>query len=112
MTKEVHHPGDVLALQLKSVGVSATELARQLGVPANRLTQIINGKRGITGDSALRLAHWFGNKPEFWMSLQVRYDLDLAEAKAGRTIKSLPIGPTTHSHKSNNQAHAADQRTA
>lgn len=90
MTTAVHHPGEVLAQQLEAVGVSPTELARQLGVPANRITQIINGKRGITGDSALRLAHWFGNQPEFWMSLQARYDLEVAEAEAGRAINELP----------------------
>lgn len=107
MTAEAHHPGELLALQLESVGVSPTELARQLGVPANRITQIINGKRGITGDSALRLAHWFGNKPEFWMSLQARYDLELAEAEAGRAIRLLPTGPTAQSHKTNKLTQAA-----
>ena len=106
MTVEVHHPGKVLALQLESVGVSPTELARQLDVPANRITQIINGKRGITGDSALRFAHWFGNKPEFWMSLQARYDLELAEAEAEGTIRSLPTAPTARSHKTNKHAAA------
>ncbi len=107
MTAEGHHPGKVLALQLESVGVSPTELARQLDVPANRITQIINGKRGITGDSALRLAHWFGNQPEFWMSLQARYDLELAAEEAGRAIRSLPTGPTVRGHKTNRQAQAA-----
>lgn len=106
MTVEGHRPGEVLALQLESVGVSPTELARQLAVPANRITQIINGKRGITGDSALRLAHWFGNKPEFWMSLQARYDLELAEAEAGQTIRSLLTAPTARSHKTNKHAAA------
>lgn len=95
MTTAVHHPGEVLAQQLEAVGVSPTELARQLGVPANRITQIINGKRGITGDSALRLAHWFGNQPEFWMSLQARYDLEMASSEAGSEIKRLPTA-TTH----------------
>lgn len=80
---------------------SPTELARQLDVPANRITQIVNGKRGITGDSALRLAHWFGNKPQFWMSLQARYDLELAEAELGQTIRALPTGPRGRRHKTN-----------
>ncbi len=62
-------------------------------------TQIINGKRGITGDSALRLAHWFGDAPEFWMTLQARCDLELAEAESGRAIRSLPTGPTVRGHK-------------
>lgn len=68
MTDGAHHPGEVLAQQLKVVGVSPTELARQIGVPAKGITQIISGKRRISGDSALRLAHWFGNQPEFWMA--------------------------------------------
>ena len=105
MVKVVQHPGEVLATQLEAVGVLPTELARQLGVPANRITQIINGKRGITGDSALRLAHWFGNEPEFWMGLQTRYDLKLAEVEAGRAIGSLPTGPAVRGHKSNKHAH-------
>lgn len=99
MTVAVHHPGEILAQRLEAVGVSPTELARQLGVPANRITQIINGKRGITGDSALRLAHWFGDAPEFWMTLQARCDLELAEAESGRAIRSLPTGPTVRGHK-------------
>lgn len=97
VTKAVHHPGEVLAHKLEAVGVSPTELARQLHVPANRITQIINGKRGITGDSALRLAHWFGNEPEFWMNLQVRYDLEIAEAETGQEIHGLPIFTPTAS---------------
>src|SRR2546427_3151276 len=89
MTAAVHQPGEVLAQRLEAIGVSPTELARQLSVPANRITQIINGKRGITGDSALRLAHWFGDTPQFWMSLQVQSDLELAEAESGLAIRAL-----------------------
>jgi addiction module HigA family antidote len=107
MTKVAHHPGEVLAHQLEAVGVSPTELARQLRVPANRITQIINGKRAITGDSALRLAHWFGNEPEFWMSLQVHHDLQVAAAEAGRAIKSLPTRTKVRAPKTTRQAQAA-----
>lgn len=103
MTAEVHQPGEVLAQRLEAIGVSPTELARQLGVLANRITQIINGKRGITGDSALRLAHWFGDTPQFWMSLQVQSDLELAEAESGRFIRVLPTGPTARGHKVHKQ---------
>lgn len=101
MTAAAHHPGEVLAQRLEAVGVSPTELARQLGVPANRITQIINGKRGITGDSALRLAHWFGDAPQFWMNLQVQCDLELAEAESGRAIRSLPTSPIVRGNKAN-----------
>ena len=86
------HPGHVLADKLSAVGVLPTELARQLNVPANRITQIIHGKRGITGDSALRLAHWFGDPPEFWMGLQAKHELSVAPREAGRLIRSLPTG--------------------
>ncbi|WP_093339789.1 HigA family addiction module antitoxin [Variovorax sp. PDC80] len=103
MTESVHHPGEVLAHRLEAVGVSPSELARQLGVPANRITQIINGKRGITGDSALRLAHWFGDAPQFWMDLQSRCDLKLAEAASGRAIESLPTGPSVRGRKTKKQ---------
>ncbi|AUA58391.1 addiction module antidote protein, HigA family [Achromobacter spanius] len=93
MNTAVCHPGVVLAKQLEATGISPTELARQLDVPANRFTQIINGKRRITGDSALRLAHWFRTEPVFWLNLQAKYDLDLAETEAGEAISSLPRGP-------------------
>ena len=110
MAVTTHHPGEFLAQQLEAVGVLPTELARQLGVPANRITQIINGKRGITGDSALRLAHWFGDTPEFWMGLQVQCDLKLAEAGIGVVIRSLPIGPTVRDQKINKQVKTAQER--
>lgn len=87
------HPGQILAGKLASVGILPTELARQLRVPANRITQIIQGKRGITGDSALRLAHWFGDAPEFWMGLQIQHELRVASQQAGKEIRSLPRHP-------------------
>ena len=70
--------------------MSAAELARQLKVPTNRITEILNGRRSITGDTALRLGHFFGTSPDFWMNLQKLYELRLAENKAGKTIKELP----------------------
>jgi antitoxin HigA-1 len=94
MTAVAHHPGEVLAHKLEALGVTPTELARQLHVPANRITQIVNGKRAITGDSALRLAHWFRNDAEFWMCLQVRYDLYIAAKESGQQIDSLPTVST------------------
>lgn len=100
------HPGQVLARKLEAFGISPTELARQLLVPPNRITQIINGKRGITGDSALRLAHWFGNAPEFWMNLQVQHDLNEAAQELGTQIKALPTRPARRSGKLPKQAQA------
>ena len=84
------HPGEHLAEELKTLGMSAAALARELKVPTNRITEIINGQRAITGDTALRLAHFFGTSAEFWLNLQSLYDLRLAEKKAGRSIKALP----------------------
>jgi addiction module HigA family antidote len=84
------HPGEHLAEELKALDMSAAELARQLDVPTNRITQILNGTSAITGDTALRLAHFFGTSAQFWLNLQSLYDLRLAEEKAGKSIKALP----------------------
>ena len=84
------HPGEHLAEELEALDMSAAELARQLDVPTNRITQILNGTRAITGDTALRLAHFFGTSPEFWLNLQSLYELRLAQNKAGKSIKDLP----------------------
>lgn len=84
------HPGEQLAEELEALKMSAAELARQLNVPANRITEILNGQRAITGDTALRLAHFFGTSPEFWLNLQSLYELRLAEQKAGKAIRALP----------------------
>jgi len=90
MSRPSVHPGKVLAEELKSLGVTPTELARQINVPPNRISQIINGKRAITGDTALRLAHWFGTGPEFWMDLQTAHDVRTAAEHAGDEIAALP----------------------
>ncbi|MGH9327060.1 MAG: HigA family addiction module antitoxin [Terriglobia bacterium] len=84
------HPGEHLAEELKALDMSAAELARKIGVPTNRVTQILNGTRAITGDTALRLGHFFGTSAQFWLNLQSLYDLRLAEQKAGKSIKRLP----------------------
>lgn len=84
------HPGEHLAEELEQLGMSATELARQLNVPASSITGILNGQRAITGDTALRLGHFFGTSPQFWLNLQSLYELRLAEQKAGKAIKFLP----------------------
>lgn len=84
------HPGEHLAEELEVLDMSAAELARQIAVPTNRVTQILNGTRAITGDTALRLAHFFGTSVQFWLNLQSLYDLRLAQEKAGKSIKALP----------------------
>ena len=84
------HPGGHLAEELETLNMSAAELARKLAVPTNRVTQILNGTRSITGDTALRLAHFFGTSPQFWLNLQSLYELRRAQEKSGKSIKSLP----------------------
>jgi antitoxin HigA-1 len=81
------HPGETLAGELEELGMTAAELARVLHVPSSRITQIINGQRSITANSALRLGRWFGTGPEFWMNLQKIYDIRLAEQNEGLEIE-------------------------
>lgn len=81
------HPGEILLEEfLDEFGVTSYALAKAVGVPTNRITGIVNGQRAITADTALRLAQFFGNSAEFWMNLQMRYDLEVAERQSGRAI--------------------------
>lgn len=89
MALQAIHPGEHLALELRELGMSASALARNLDVPVNRITGILNGQRAITGDTALRLAHFFGTSPEFWMNLQTLYDLRIAQRRVGKQILTL-----------------------
>lgn len=82
------HPGEILSDELDELNMTAAALARELHVPTNRITQVLNGRRAITADTALRLGHWFGTGPEFWMNLQKQYELRLAEQKAGQEIRA------------------------
>jgi len=90
MTLFAIHPGEHLAEELEALEISASELARRLDVPTNRVTGILNGQRSITGDTALRLAHFFGTSPEFWLNLQNMYEIRLAQQKVGKAIRLLP----------------------
>jgi len=87
---EAIHPGGHLAEELNAMGISAAEFSRQIAVPTNRVTQILNGRRSITGDTALRLGHFLGTSAEFWLNLQGIYEMRLAQQKSGKAIKSLP----------------------
>jgi antitoxin HigA-1 len=97
MARTPIHPGEHLAEELRELGVSAAELARRIEVPENRITAIINGRRGITADTALRLSHWFGTSPECWLNLQKLYELRKAQARIGSGVEKLPrradLGP-------------------
>ena len=90
MARPAIHPGEHLAEQLEALGMSAAALARQLKVPTNRITHILNGQRAITGDTALRLGHFFGTSAEFWLNLQKIYELRVAEREIGADLKNLP----------------------
>lgn len=90
MLKRAVHPGVILKEELAELGVAPTTFARQINVPANRISQIIAGKRSITGDTALRFGHWFGVEPQFWMNLQTQYDLANAEKMVGVEVRDLP----------------------
>jgi addiction module HigA family antidote len=81
-------PGDILLEEfLQPMGISQSHLAKDLNVPPNRINQIINGKREITADTALRLGKYFGIEPEFWLNLQVRFNIKRAKDKAGKQIE-------------------------
>ena len=90
MTRILIHPREHLADELKALNMSANELAKELGIPTNRLTQIIKGKRGISGDTALRLGRWFGTGPDIWINLQKKYELRLAAIEIGDALKKIP----------------------
>lgn len=96
MTVTPVHPGEVLADELAELGITPSELARQLRVPHNRVTQIVRGRRAVTGDTALRLGHWFGTSAAFWMNLQTLYDLRLAEQQSGNEVAALPRRAGVH----------------
>lgn len=89
-TRTAIHPGKHLGEQLEELGMSAAELGRQLNVPTNRITEILNGQRAVSGDTALRLGHFFGTSAQFWLNLQSLYDLRTAAQKTGADIRHLP----------------------
>jgi antitoxin HigA-1 len=90
MARTAIHPGEHLAEELRKLGVSAAELSRQINVPVNRVTGIINGQRSVTADTALRLGHWFGTSAEFWLNLQKLYELRQAQREIGSGLEKLP----------------------
>ena len=90
MFRRAVHPGEVLGGELVEFGVTPTEFARQIRVPPNRISQIIAGKRSITGDSALRFGHWFRVDPQFWLNLQTQFDLAKADELVGEAVRKLP----------------------
>lgn len=94
MARPAIHPGEILADELNELQITPTELSRQIAVPPNRISQIIQGKRAITGDTALRLGHWFQTSPQFWLNLQSAYDLRIANDEIGPEVAALPTKVT------------------
>ena len=90
MFRRAVHPGEILEDELLERGVSPATLSREIDVPPNRVSQIIAGKRSVTGDTALRLGHWLGVDPQFWLNLQSQFDLAVAEQKVGMAVRELP----------------------
>jgi addiction module HigA family antidote len=90
MARTPIHPGEILREELELLGMSAAEFARQLAVPTNRITGILNEERAVTADTALRLGHWFGTSAEMWLNMQKLYELRLAEQEVGAEIRKLP----------------------
>ena len=82
----ISHPGRLLRRELQARQLSANRLALNLGVPSGRITDILNGRRSITADTALRLGRYFGNSPRFWLDLQSQYDLAALERERGGEI--------------------------
>ena len=88
MTMKPPHPGETIKEEyLTPLGMSVNALARELGIGAARLNEVVLGRRGVSADTALRLARYFGTTPEFWLNLQAFYDLRMAQRKAGRIIE-------------------------
>lgn len=90
MARTPIHPGEILAGEFEDINLTAKKLAEVIGVPPNRLYQILAGKRNITADTALRLAQYFGMAADFWMNLQSAYELDLARKESGKAIQRIP----------------------
>ena len=90
MFRRCVHPGLILKLELEELGITPTRFARLIDVPPNRVSQIIAGKRSVTADTALRIAHWFDMEPAFWMNLQAQFDLVMADKASGQSVQQLP----------------------
>ena len=98
MSRNPIHPGEILKDELNEIGISAAELARQLRVPENRMSEVIRGRRNITADTALRLGRWFGTSAEFWMNLQKNYELRKAEQEHFKEIEEIQPRMTAVGH--------------
>lgn len=89
MARTPIHPGEILADELEEIGLKSSHLAKAIGVEANRISQVINGKRAITADTSLRLGRYFGQSEDFWLDLQKQYELDLARQEIGEALDRI-----------------------
>ncbi len=103
MARTPIHPGEILRDDLEALDMSGAELARQIDVPANRITTILKGTRAVTGDTALRLGRFFDTSPDFWLNLQKQYELRIAESESGKAISKLPVFDIESWQKQDNQ---------
>lgn len=87
--KDPIHPGEILADELEEMGWNASQLAQKIGVPSNRIYQIVRGQRKLTADTALRLGKFFQTGPELWLNLQKAYELEVAREKIGESLESI-----------------------
>ena len=108
MFRRAVHPGVILKDELAELGVSQATFARQIGVPSRRISQIVVGKRPVTGDTALRFGHWFGVDPQFWLNLQTQFDLAAADQQVGAAVRELPTA--AESRPELERRHGADRR--
>lgn len=97
MARTPIHPGEILADELETLGLNAAALAGQINVPTACISELVEGRRHLTAEMALRLGRYFGTTPEFWMNLQKTYELDQARVALGSALESLPQGPHAHS---------------
>ncbi len=88
MVRRAIHPGEHLAEELEALDMSAAELARRLNVPTNRVTEILNGRRAVSGDTALRLAHFFGTTPQFWLNFRASTSFGWPKRRAARQSRN------------------------
>lgn len=96
MNRTAIHPGEILKDELEELNMPASKLAEIIGVPANRISLIILGKRAVSADTALRLAQYFGTSPDFWLNLQKIYELDLAKKAIGNSLSQIPQRAVRH----------------
>ena len=100
MSRTPIHPGEILKEELDVIGISAAEMAHQLRVPKNRISEVIRGRRSITADTALRLGRWFGTSPKFWINLQMSYELRKAAQNLDEDIELIqPRATMGHAHR-------------